>query len=98
MKNINNIYQHAGKCENQQNLKDVLYTASVQTIEGFTDNSPNMPMTSKPVKKPSASKSLCLFTKILDVKQKTEKFRIVAAKSKRRDMKVGTSLCTKKTK
>ena len=55
-------------------------------------------MTSTPVKKPSARKSLCLFTKILDVKPKTEKHHIVAAESKRRAMKVGTSQWTKKIK
>ena len=70
----------------------------VSTPELFTDDSPNVPMTLSPVKKPSASKSLCLFTNILDVKQKTAKRPIVAAKSKRRAMKVGTILCTKKTK
>ena len=63
----------------------------VYTPEGVTDNSPNVPITSTPVKKPSPRKSLCLFTNILDVKPKTEKFRIMAAKSKRRSMKVGTS-------
>ena len=52
----------------------------VSTPEGVTDNSPNMPLTSIPVKKPSASKSLCLFTNILDVKPKTSKRRIVAEK------------------
>ena len=55
-------------------------------------------MTSTPVKKPSARKSLCLFTTILDVKPKTAKRRFVAAKSKRKAMKVGNSLWTKKTK
>ena len=55
-------------------------------------------MTSTPVNKPRASKSLCLFTNILDVKQKTAKRRIGAAKSKQRAMKVGTSLWNKKTK
>ena len=45
-----------------------------------TDNSPNVPMTSKPVKILSAGKPLCLFTNILDVIPKTEKRRIVAAK------------------
>ena len=29
MNNINKIYQHAGKCDDQQNLKDVLYAAMV---------------------------------------------------------------------
>ena len=41
---------------------------------------------------------MCLFTNILDVKQKTAKRCIVDTKSKRRAMKVGTSLWTKKTK
>ena len=57
-----------------------------------------MHKTSTPVKKPSARKSLCLFTNILDVKPKTEKRHIVAAKSKRRAMNVGTIQWTKKTR
>ena len=52
----------------------------VSTPEGGKYNSPNVPMTSTPLNKPSARKSLCLFTKILDVKPNTEKRRIVAAK------------------
>ena len=55
-------------------------------------------MTSTPVKKPSARKSLHLFTNILDVKTKTEKRRILAAESKRKAMKVGNNLWTKKIK
>ena len=42
----------------------------VYTPGGFTNNSPISPMKSTPVKKPSAIKSLCLFTKNLDVKIK----------------------------
>ena len=42
----------------------------VYTHEGFTDNSPRSPMTPTTVKKPSAKKSLCLFTNILDAKKK----------------------------
>ena len=68
------IYQHAGKCDGQQNLKDILDATMVLTPEVFTDNSPNVPITSTPVKKPSARKYLCFFTNILDVKQKTENF------------------------
>ena len=67
MKNIKKIYQHAGKCDDQQNLKDILEAALLSTSEVFTDYSPNVHMTSTPVKKPSARKSLCLFTNILDV-------------------------------
>ena len=42
----------------------------VSTPEGFTKNSPISPMTSSPVKKTSAQKSLCMFTNALDVKEK----------------------------
>ena len=91
-------YQHVGKCYDQQNLKDIIDAAMVLTTEGVTDEIPNVPMTSAPVKKPSARKSLCLFTNILDVKKKTAKHRIGAAKSKRKAMKVGNILWTKKTK
>ena len=91
MNNIKNIYQHAGKCGVQQNIKDIIDTAMVSTPGEVIDNSPNVPMTSIPVKKPSARKSLCLFINILDVKPKTAKCRIMAAKSKHRAMKVGTS-------
>ena len=43
----------------------------VSTPEGFTNNSPIYSMTPTPVKKPSDRKALCLFTNILDVKNKT---------------------------
>ena len=67
MNNIKKIYQHAGKCYDQQNLKDILESTLLSTAEVVTDNSPNVHMASTPVKKPSAKKSLCLFTTILDV-------------------------------
>ena len=62
MNNIKKIYQHTGKCYDQQNLKDIIDAAIISTPEGVTDNSPNVHMTSTPIKKPSARKSLCLFT------------------------------------
>ena len=74
------IYQHAGKCNYQQNLKDIIDADMVSTKEGVTDNSHNVPMTSTQVKKPIARKSLCLFTNILDVKPKTAERCFVAAK------------------
>ena len=43
----------------------------VSTPEGLTDNSPLYSMTSTLVKKASARKSLCVFTNILGVKNKT---------------------------
>ena len=98
MNNIKKIYQHAGKCDDQQNFKDILESAILSTPEGVTDNSPNVHMKSSPVKKPSARKSLCLFTNILDVQPKTAKRRFVAEKSRHKAMKVCNSLWTKKTK
>ena len=96
LNNIKKIYQHAGKCDYQQNLKYIINAAMLLTPEGVTDDSPNVPMTSTPVNKPSARKSLCLFTNILDVKPTTEKRRFVAAESRRKAMKVCNSLWTKK--
>ena len=98
LNNKRKIYQHAGKCDDQQNIKDIIDAALMSTPEGVTDNSPSVFMKSAPVKKPSARKSLCLFTNILDVKTKTAKRRIVVAKSEHRAMKVGTSQWTKKIK
>ena len=71
MNNIKKIYQHAGKFDDQQNLKYIIETALLSTPEGFTDNSTNVNMISTPAKKPSARKSLCLFTNILGVKPTT---------------------------
>ena len=80
MNNIKKSYQHAGKCDDQKNLRDLLDAAMVLTTEVVTYNSPNLPMTSTPVNKSSARKSLYLFTNILDVKNKISKRCIVAAK------------------
>ena len=95
MNNIQKIYQHTGKCDDQKNLKAIIDAAMVFTPEGVTDNIFNVPTTSTTVKKPRARKSLCLFTNILDIKLKTAKLGIVVEKSKRRAMKVGTSQWTK---
>ena len=96
MNNIKYIYQYAGNCDDQENLKEILEAALLYTPEGFIDNSPNVHMPSTLVKKPSARKSLGLFTKILDVKPTTAKLLFAAAKSIRKAMKVGNSLWTKK--
>ena len=70
IQNIKKLYKHAVKCDNQQQFKDVLEAAMVSTPEGFNDNIPIYTTTSIPVKKPSVKKSLCLFTKNVDVKNK----------------------------
>ena len=98
MNNIIYIYQHAVKCDDQKNIKDITDAAMVYTPKRVTYNITNSPITSTPVKKPRARKSLCLFINILNFRQKTAKRRIVAAKSKRRAIKVGNVMCTNKTK
>ena len=70
LENIKILYKQAGKCDEQQQLKDIIEADMVSTPEGLTNNSPISPMKSKPVKKPSARKSLCMFTNILDVNKK----------------------------
>ena len=80
LENINKLYKQGGKCDDQKQFKDILEAAMVSTPEGFTNDSPISPMTSTPVKKTSARKSLCLFTNILDVKDKTATRRVGAAK------------------
>ena len=84
LQNTKKLYKHAGKFYEQQQFKDIIETAIVSTPEGFTDNSPRSPITPKTVKKPSARKSLCLFTNIFDVKNKTAVRRVRDAKSKRK--------------
>ena len=76
----------------KENLKDIIDADILSTPEGVTDNSPNVHMKSAPVRKPSARKSLCLFTKILDAQPNKAKRRFVAAKSRRKAMKERNSL------
>ena len=86
----------ASVIDDQQNLKDIIEAGILYTPEGVTYSSHNVHLTSSPVKKPSASKSMCLFTNILAVKPTTAKRRFVAEKSRRKAMKVCNSLWTKK--
>ena len=64
LQNISKLYKHYGKCDNQQQFKDVLGVTMVSTPEVFTYNSPRSPIAPTPFKKPSARKSLYLFTNI----------------------------------
>ena len=59
----------------------------ISTTEGFTDNGPRSSMKPTLDKKPSARKSLCLFTNILDVKNKTSGCRVRDAKSNHKPIK-----------
>ena len=72
IKNIKKLYQHAGKCDDQQQFRDILEAAMISTTKVFTNNSTRSPMTPTQVKKLNAIKSLCLFTNILDVKNNTD--------------------------
>ena len=74
-----------------QQFKDILEATMVSTTEGFTDNSPIYPMSSTPAKKPSAIKSLCLFTNIFDVKNRSATRQVGAAKSKHKAIKSRTT-------
>ena len=62
MNKIKNIYQHAGKCDDQKNLKDIIDAAMVSTPEWFTDNSPNVPMTSTLIKKKQVLGHHCVYS------------------------------------
>ena len=70
----------------------------VYTPEVFTDKTPISPMTSTPVKKTIAQKSLCLFTNVLELKKKTAYRRVRASKSKRKSVKFGNTPRTLKQK
>ena len=44
------IYQHASKCDDQQNLDYNIDASMVTSLWGVTYESPNVPMTSTPAK------------------------------------------------
>ena len=90
LKNINKLYKQSGKCDKQKQFKDILEADLFSSLEGFTDGSPISTMTSTPVNKSSAIKSLCLFNNILDVKNKTATCRVGSAKYKCKAIKYGT--------
>ena len=70
----------------------------VSTTEVFTYNILISTMTSTPVKKPIARKPMCFFTNILYTKKKTATCLVVYAKSKRKEIKFGTTPWTLKKK
>ena len=70
----------------------------VSNHELFTNKSTRYPMTLTQLKKPGARKSLCPFTKIIYVKNRTTIRRVGAPRSKQKTIKAGTTLWSKKTK
>ena len=87
LENMKKLYKQAGKCKHKQKFKDIIEAAMVYTTEGFTINSTMSPRKSTPVKKPSARKSLCMFTNIVDVK-KTAYHQVGSDNYKRKAIKV----------
>ena len=71
MKTLQYKYKRDGKCDNQKKFKGIIEAIMDSTPEGLTEDSPIFPMTSTPVKKASAKKSLCLLTNILGEKKKS---------------------------
>ena len=59
LQNIRKLYNHAGKCDYQQQFKDILESTMVSTPKGFTNNSPRSPTSPTLVNKPRARKALC---------------------------------------
>ena len=74
-----------------ETIQDILEAAMVYTPEGFTDNSTISPMTSAIVKKTSAWKSLCMFTNILEMKNKNAYRQVGSAKYKSKAIKFGNT-------
>ena len=50
LNNIKKKYQHAGKCDDQQNLKDIIDATMVYTTEKIIDEIPSLSMTKTTVK------------------------------------------------
>ena len=82
------------KCDNQQHNKAILEAAIFYTPSRFTENSPISPGPSMIFIKPSPRKSLCLFTEVLNVKNKTDVRQVSDAKSKYKSNRAGSILCS----
>ena len=69
LKNIKKIYQNAGKCDDQQNLKDIIDADMVSTPEEVTEVSPSLRITQTKIKNPSDRNSLCYSPTYLMLKE-----------------------------
>ena len=70
MENIKKLCKYTGKCDYQQQYKDIFEETMVSTHEQFTEESTTLPNQSEPVTETSSGKSLRQFYKVLDIKQK----------------------------
>ena len=75
-KNIKKLYKSSGKCNYQQQYKDILEAEMVYTTE--------ISRPSVTVKNPNEIKSLHLFTEVFDVKNKTAVCQVGDAKLTRK--------------
>ena len=62
LENIKKLYKYYGKCEDQQQYKDIIEAAMVPTPEGFTDNSPISPGQYMTVKSQAQKITLSIFS------------------------------------
>ena len=65
--NIKKIYHYAGKCDKQQNPKDILDASMLSTFRGRQILQSWFSYDINTSQKSSAGKSLCLFTNVFDV-------------------------------
>ena len=80
LENIKKLYKSAGKCDDQNQQKEIIEAAMVSNTEGFTDNSPISSGSYVTVKQPNTWKTLCQFSETLDIKPNTAVCRLCAAK------------------
>ena len=92
LENTKKLYKYTGKCDDQHQYKAILESEIFSNPEEFTDKSPVSLDQSEPVKNTSASKSLYLFSSVLDIKQKTYVCRLGATKSKPKSIRADNTL------
>ena len=80
LENINKLYTSAGKCDDQLKFKAIIEALMVSTTNWFTDRSQMSRGPTMIFRNPSARNSLCIFTEVLDVKNKTAIRWVGAAK------------------
>ena len=96
MNNIKKIYQHADKCDYQQNIKD-LFLLLYYLLQRESHVTVLMCLWHQHQSRNQVLVNHCVYSPpYWMLNQKTAKHRFVAAKSKRKAMKVGNSLFTKK--
>ena len=94
MENIKKVYKYYRNFDDQWQYKAVIEEATVSTPEVFTENRTILDSQYVTVKSPSARKSLRHFLETLEVKPKTSVCRFCAAKSKHKEIRPVSMLCS----